>query len=324
MTSYRKKGWRDSKWIYIPLYPPIVAFRIARAVARSARESTRSAYKGTKKQIVRAQRQKINRQAATRDTAMQTGRPMVTERNRLQSYFLQLPLELRQQIYDDYFTPGTVILYESSAQDFRLSYTEESIRQHWIKLLASPGLQQFLPGKDLLNLSLVCQQIYFETVHYLYERHTFHIPNHLALAMPELKLFPRKHLDSLRSIELRFCFDVLAKNLKTAKLKSAPYCEKAINLWMAHVPGRSKERRKWLALWKLLAELPLLERLRVEFMWLPGPHQLTVDEFMWIVAPLLLFKRAKPLNNFDVVSSWVPEPPSPGWVKAIPYQLKWR
>jgi hypothetical protein len=308
---------RRSKSTLIALLLPLLAIRIAEEVASSARDVTRSAYKGAKKQVVRAQRRKTNKQAATRDIAAQISKPEVTERNRLQSHFLQLPLELRQQIYEDYFKAKPIELHEYSAHGFRLSYKVGPYRNR--PVFHVPYSRN---GKDLLQLPLACRQIYSETIHYIYERHTFHIPGHLALAMLRLELFPQKHLDSLRSIELKFCFDVLAQYFKTAKLRCAPYCEKAINPWMAHIPGRYKKRREWLAGWKLIAELPMLERLRVEFAWLPGPIELRSDEIEWIMAPLLQFKRPKPLVTFEVVASSIPDPVSPGWAKAVPYQLK--
>jgi hypothetical protein len=181
--------------------------------------------------------------------------------------------------------------------------------------------------KGLLYLPLVCRKIYCETIGQLYQKNTFSFADYNeALLLSSLAIFPQKHLDTLRSLEFRFCIDVLVKTLGLGKCRPAPSYDRAITSRTASLPGQSGQRRSWTALWTFLAALPDLQRLHVTFTRLPGPNSPADDcVFWWIVAPLLQFNEREPLAEFEVEwqrnrKDWhLPD----GWKKSVPFQVVW-
>ena len=64
----------------------------------------------------------------------------------------------------------------------------------------------------LLNLPLVCRQLYVEVIEHIYKRITFSFSYDEAVLLPTLSVFPQKHLDMLRSLDLKFYTEVIIKD----------------------------------------------------------------------------------------------------------------
>jgi hypothetical protein len=187
--------------------------------------------------------------------------------------------------------------------------------------------------KHLLTLPLVCRQLYSETVENLYRRNTFRFTDHkLDFLLPSLAVFPRKRLDTLRSLELNFCINALNREFKldgrSPRCPPGPAHEHNVDSWAANTMGVTRHRRKWVRLWQFLATLLRLERLHVEFTKLPslfpGSWVYTSDDtYRWILAPLLHFERRERLRAFVV--EWQRDwRLSEGWEKGMPFEMKWK
>ena len=309
------------------LPPPLrmLPIRIARWTVQGTRDLARSTYKGTQKRMSRARRRKTNQKAATHDVATENPMPKVAERNQVQSHMLKLPLELRQQIYDLYFKETTFLMHELYEGGYKLSATSQKLPHHiqGCRLAFYPPTYRRPNG--LLQLPLVCRQIYCETIEYLYKKNTFVFGGYSeALLLPTLSTFPQKHMDTLRSLEFRFCIDILIKQLGLGNGQPSPSYERPTTSWTTNLAGKSKQRRKWTAFWAFLATLPNLQRLHVTFTRLPGPDSLTDDCVFWsIVAPLQQFNQRERSVVFEVdwqrnTDGWrLPE----GLTEAVPFQL---
>jgi hypothetical protein len=240
-------------------------------------------------------------------------------------------VELRQQIYDLHLKQATILIQELNDGNGRYQLSS-AVRVP--DMVPGPGQKHLYPRSlfarepnQVLRLPLVCQQIYCETIEYIYRMNTFEFRYHAeALLLPTLSIFPQKHLAKLRSLEFRFCIDVLAKDLGFGKWQSDSYYERTVAFWTASSPGKARQRRKWTAFWTFLATLPNLQRLHVAFTRLPGPDTLADNcVFWWILAPLLQFNKRERLAVFEVewqrsTKGWrLPD----GWKKAVPFQVVW-
>jgi hypothetical protein len=263
--------------------------------------------------------------------------PKVTERNQLESYFLKLPLELRQQIYDLHFQQATILISELSEDGYKLSAALKMPRQ--MPALASrncfyppiPFVRKPIP---LLRLPLVCRQIYGETIEYVYKTNTFRLGYHkLASLLPTLAIFPQKHMEMLTSLHFEFCINELVKDIGLGPRQPNPNYEQTVTSWTASSPGKSRQRRKWVTLWTFLTTLPNLERLHVLFIQFPTIYSFSEGRAFWsILAPLLQFNKKERLAVFEVEwqlskiyaydrENWLP---SESLVKAIPFDLTWK
>ena len=311
----------------IPLLLPVLPIRIARGIAEGTRDLARSIYKGTQKRLSRARRRRTNKRAATHDVATCNPMPEVTEQNQVQASILKLPLELRQQIYDLYFQQRTFFVQEVYDCGYKL-YARAKLPYH-IPYAGSEYPNAYLVRtlKGLLYLPLVCRQIYYESIGYLYQKSTFSFEDYNeASLLPSLAIFPQKPLDTLRSLEFRFCIDVLVKRLGLGKDPPGPYHERSDTPWTASLPGPSRERLRWAAFWAFLAALPNLQRLHVTFTRLPGPGSPADECVFWrMISPLLRFSKREPLSSFEVewqrnTKDWfLPD----RWKKAAPFQVVW-
>ena len=309
------------------LHVPVLPIRIARWTVQGTRDLARSTYKGTQKRMSRARRRKTNQKAATHNVATQNPMPKVAERNQVQSHILKLPLELRQQIYDLYFKQTTFLMHELYEGGYKLSATSQKLPHHiqGCRLAFYPPTSYRGRPNGLLQLPLACRQIYCETIEYIYKKNTFILGGHSeALLLPTLSIFPRKHMDALRSLEFRFCIDFLIKQLGLGNGQANSYSEHPTASWTTNLAGKSRQRRRWTAFWAFLATLPNLQKLHVTFTRLPGPDSLTDDCVFWsIAAPLQQFNQRERSVVFEVdwqrnTDGWrLPE----GLTEAVPFQL---
>lgn len=321
---------RYRKWpllVRLPCILTVLPIWIARWTAQGTRDLSRSTYKGIQKRTSRARRRKTNKKATTYDVAIENPMPKVTERNQVQASILKLPLELRQQIYDLFFQQTMFLMHELYDDGYKLYATIQKIPHHIQGARLAFYPPTYHPGRPngLLQLPLACRQIYCETIEYIYKKNTFVFGGYSeALLLPTLSIYPQKHMDTLRSLEFRFCIDILIKQLGLGTSQPDPSYERSVTSWTSSLAGKSRQRRRWIEFWTFLTTLPNLQKLHVTFTRLPGPDSIADDcVFWWIVAPLLQFNEREHLAAFEVdwqrnTKGWrLPE----GWAKTVPFQL---
>ena len=328
MTTRRRK-----KRLLLPLLLPIIAVRLTGMAVHKGGDVARSTRKRISKHVSRARRRTTNERADTRDVALHNSQPGITQRNHNECSFLKLPLELREQIYDLCTQPATFRIHELNVDGYKLIATQ---RGHDLNSYENVGIlprRGIVVRTHLLALPLVCRQIYSETVENMYRRNSFRFTDHkLAFLIPSLAVFPRKHLDTLRSLELSFCINVLSREFRldgsSPRFPPGPTHEHNVDSWAADALGLTGHRRKWIRLWQFLATLLRLERLHVEFTTLPPLYPwswvyTSDDTYGWILAPLLHFKRRERLREFVV--EWQGDwRLSEGWEKSMPFEMKWK
>ncbi|KAF8861612.1 hypothetical protein BDZ45DRAFT_249605 [Acephala macrosclerotiorum] len=179
-----------------------------------------------------------------------------------QSALLQLPGELREQIWTDVFsTPRLTIRfwdYPTSPTSPRKNfpYTTCGSKRPLYHLgqehdCSHPReCSKFMPNvrymkhvlRDRLGLSLTCWMVYHESIHLLYTQHTFQFPNGIALPDLQKHLSPFK-FHQIRAVTLAFNMTDL-ETLRGGKnsFKSDTRCN----------------------LWRLLSSMQGLKHLKVE------------------------------------------------------------
>lgn len=140
-------------------------------------------------------------------------RPGITQRNLDHSPFLSLPLELRQQVYDIYYS----FLDSVTIQDLTFDGT-------FILTSYRTCTEQWPPGradgrtifKDLLGLPLVCRIIFTEAIPFLYKRVSIRFTDpEFAVSIP--KTISLKMLDAVRSLEFSFSLHISLEKMTTSK-----------------------------------------------------------------------------------------------------------
>ena len=316
MTSVRRKN----RFLLLPLILLVIPFRLVGVVYKESRDLAKSTRKGISKRVSRTRRRRTNERADTHDVALRNPKPKITQRNCNECSFLKLPLELRQQVYDQCFRPTAFTIHELASNRYKLITTKA-------KNLPFPPLQLIVPKKELLELPLTCRQLYCETIEYLYTKTAFRFTNHdLAMQLPRLSVFPRKHLDNVRALELKLCVDILVEELNFGAPPD-PLPDRSVDLQVLKAARSTKLWRRWTALWVFLAGLPRLERLQVEFARLSRLGQLfQIKDWMceWLLEPLMRFERRERLRVFVVEwpRGWKP---SGEWKQSssMPFELKW-
>ncbi|KAE8447174.1 hypothetical protein EG329_011005 [Mollisiaceae sp. DMI_Dod_QoI] len=223
-----------------------------------------------------------------------------------QSPLLQLPRELREQIWKDVFSDPHLYIqfwdYPSSPSSSRkiFSYTECSNQRQRIPAGNShdcsnaQGCIKFMPNvrhlrkvlSERLGLSLTCRMVYLESMAFLYTEQTFHFPSGAGFAALRNGLSSQK-FHQIRNVKLDF-------NISTDT-----------GLIVRYPPTRKRE--EWKSLWKLVSTMEGLRVLNVEMdartedfhNFQQSPN--AVSAWMTMLEPLASVEQA---DAFEVGIKW--------------------
>ena len=271
--------------------PPSKRSYVAR-LCRLAIESTwHAAHHATIHHLTDRRRRTMCERAETHDIArLPSKMQKITEQNRLQSYLLRLPLELRRQIYDYVYPQSPTLTISDSLIHNRYRLVFQDFTPFFHRIRFYDWCFTCFPSKNALALPLTCREIYTETIPYIYARNKFYFSDlRLVLSLPHV--IPAKHLRFITELSLLFEVDKL---IASFDLSEIPFVKdsKFVEDTDLAVTGR---RKKYVQLWPFLSStLVNIRNLRINFQRLEWTDAHREQQFCeWLMAPLLQSRDGK-------------------------------
>lgn len=200
------------------------------------------------------------------------------------AFLAKLPLELRQQIYSEYYEDAVLNISRTvNGLQTRLTASTDSHNPRYNK--TDRRYRHVETG--LLDLPLTCRQVYAESIDYLYSCNTFRCAHPTDILGLQKEFLPQR-FEAITSLRFEFAYFWLLED---------------------HGDGsRQVIKDEWRKVWEVVASLPHLERVVVRLfgagrrngrpMGVDYPNDEVGDA---VLEPLRLVTRPK---LFDVQVSW--------------------